>query len=654
MPTQPKTIPFGSAPIAPTSAPKTIPFGSAPITSQPEQKSSSGLASFAKGIFSAPTTIVARPFQAAAELAGASDTAVNDFTKKIPIVGGLVAPVPENGGDVVKDVGRAAQTVALGTGAPIAGGALFGAGASLEQGNDLLSVQTAFDTALGAAGGKVLDFIGKPLINAAGKVVGTITPKILKDVASKGADAVAKFAVEHRLLGGVAAKPSALLARGLQKVDDTIGAGASAATRATGNVLKNQFPGLDLQKHFLDVNAKDIARPSTANKPAYSKATAIYKDASRRGVDLAQLANERGISHDSISEGGNFNTKDTSKILRQKNYSNSKEVLRPAVASIEKDVQNVPISQVRGSLLQRIHSAPSSSINDADRQALIDQVNKTYGDNSAAADAHPDGYKLTDMLDSRIEAGSRGKYKPGITTTPDILKAKLARLEESTFRTLFDRNVPENSGLDAVRQDFEKNFLLADYLDALHGKKVPEGVTKKAIRLFGRGLGGVLGEKVAGFPGFLVGSRGGEMLFHSFETLPSPLKTYVLQNAFENRGKSGTFDILKKHLGDLETTRLMQKQLPPAGGSSFKETAPTIFTTPGGKSTPVKQAAVDLNSVESGKAKKPGTDRRLGSYLKKVENAKAADQQYAPEKTIPMGPKPPKKTSPKSPNDIKF
>ena len=130
---------------------------------------------------------------------------IDAFAQKIPIIGGLIAPAPNNAADVEKDVGRAAETVALGTGAPIAGGALFGAGASLEQGNDLLSAQTALNTVLGGVAGglgaKVLasKWVGRPLFNAAGKVVGTITPKIIKNVAANGADAVAKFAATHNL-----------------------------------------------------------------------------------------------------------------------------------------------------------------------------------------------------------------------------------------------------------------------------------------------------------------------------------------------------------------------------------------------------------------------------------------------------------------------
>lgn len=635
---------YGGTPVAaPTAQPTPVP------------KEPGALTQFAKSVFSAPATIVARPFQAAAELAGASDTQVNDFTKKIPGVGGLVAPVPENGGDIKKDVGRAVQTVALGTGAPIAGGAIFGAGASLEQGNDLFSTQTAFDTALGAAGGKVIDFVGKPLLNAAGKVVGKITPTILKDVASKGSVAITKFAADHQLLGGIAAKPSAALAKGLQGVDNTIGAGVSKGVSKTVAGLKatakSQFPGLDPTQHFLDVNAKDIARPTTINKAAYSKATDINSDAVRRGIDLPAQANKLGISHSSITEGGNFNTEDAAQALRQQNFDVSKKVLRPAIQNIETDVQKVPIAQVRGSLLQKIHGAPASQINDAEREMLVKNVNKTYGDDSAAARAHPNGYSLTDLFDSRIEAGPRAKYKPGITPEPDVPKAKLARMEASTFKDIFDRTVPTNSGLDEVRKEFEKNFLLADYLDALHTKKVPEGVVKKAVNIFGRGLGGALGSKVAGFPGFLVGSRGGEMLFHSFELLPSPLKSAVLTRAFADKADPTVFKTLNKYLGDQQTGRLLQKLLPEKASAAK---SPTLYTAKKVSTTPIKSEAFDTADVATGKIKAPTTDRRLGSYLKKVQNALVADHQYAPETKIDMGKKPTPKKSPKSLNDIKF
>lgn len=155
------------------------------------------ITNFAKSIVSAPATILARPFQLGAELLGASSDQVDKFSNKYS--GGLVKPVPQNGGDVKKDVGRAAQTVALGMG-PVTGGATFGFGNSLEQGNDIFSGQTVFQTVLGAGAGKVLDLIGKPVFNAAGKAISKITPQFLSDIASQGVKAVEEFAASHDIL----------------------------------------------------------------------------------------------------------------------------------------------------------------------------------------------------------------------------------------------------------------------------------------------------------------------------------------------------------------------------------------------------------------------------------------------------------------------
>lgn len=607
------------------------------------------LADFAKSIFSAPATIVARPFQAVAAIGGASNQQIDEATKKIPILGDLIAPTPNTYADVGKDIGRAAQTVALGTGAPIAGGALFGAGASLEQGNDLLSTQTAFNTVLGAAGGKILGLVGKPLLNAAGKVVGTITPKILKDVAAGGSEAITKFAADHQLLGGIAAKPSAKLAAGLQAVDDKIGAGTSKVFTGVKNVASEQFPQLSPTEHYKSVNAKDIIRPTTVNEPKYSKATAVYNDAKGRGIDLEQVANERGVIHDKIAEGGKYNTADVVDNIREGNYQVSDSIARPAIKAAEPGVRLVPISEVRDSMTARIKRIPASQIDEADRANLLKQVSRRYADDSAAAAAHPNGYSLTDLHDARIVSGKNGGYKIGQSAS-DALKAQRSREEGRVFADIFDKTVPEEVGMKQFRKELEKNFLLADYLESLNGKKVPAGITKKAVRLFGRAVTATVGGKVGGFPGSILGAQYGDMLFNSFEALPNPIKMKVLQSIKIEDPK--IFKELVQYIGTKEAERLMTKGLPAAGGSSFKETPPTMFTTPGGVTTPIKGEAFDIGNVDTGKTKAPKTDRRLKSYLTKVQYAQDADGTYTPPDELPTIKVGPKKKGKKSLNDI--
>ena len=140
-----------------------------------ERDSGSFLGEMVKGLVSAPLTMLARPIQLAAEaiMPGDNTEAIDRFSREK--LGGFVAPVPQGASDVIKDVGRAGQTVALGLTAPgtvLSAGAGFGLGTSLEQqGADVFSkegiTKAAFDTATGMASGKFLDVVGRPLFSGA-------------------------------------------------------------------------------------------------------------------------------------------------------------------------------------------------------------------------------------------------------------------------------------------------------------------------------------------------------------------------------------------------------------------------------------------------------------------------------------------------------
>lgn len=129
--------------------------------SQPEQPQKDGfLKSLAKGIISPVATMAARPIQLGAMLAGATPEQIDTTTKNI--AGDWVVPTPKNTTDVLKDVGRGAETVALGMPVGTIGGAakaglIAGAGQGLEEtgtvGGTLKGGATGL--ALGTAGGAV-------------------------------------------------------------------------------------------------------------------------------------------------------------------------------------------------------------------------------------------------------------------------------------------------------------------------------------------------------------------------------------------------------------------------------------------------------------------------------------------------------------------
>ena len=272
-----------------------------------------GAFSLFKGATSPLVTMLARPLQAAAEIAGASPEQVNAFSAKVPIYGENGAlNVPQNAGDILKDVGRGVETAALGL-APVAGGAAFGFGSSLEQGNSPISLNTAAQTALGAAGGKVLD-VASPYIakgisaitpnvvkNAFGAVAEKATPalesvgnfmdntKILPDSISsainKGADFVnnapggAFNAIRRQYGSGVGGTPEEIRQATLNDVTKALGStGQKSAGVMTGQnekmlkgleTLHDLSPGLKVKDEFGDLIPYE---PTTATLPQHVQA----------------------------------------------------------------------------------------------------------------------------------------------------------------------------------------------------------------------------------------------------------------------------------------------------------------------------------------------------------------------------------------------
>jgi len=163
--------------------------------------------SLVKGVVEPVATMVARPIQLGAQLLGASDEEVNRFTKEK--FGDWIAPTPQNTQDLYKDVGRGVQTAltggigstlksAVGVAAtkgvaPAIGGlakvgalegAGFGLGVSMEQGNDILSKETAQNVALGAGIGVVAPVAFKGL----GRLMKGKAGRALEDAAIKEAE----------------------------------------------------------------------------------------------------------------------------------------------------------------------------------------------------------------------------------------------------------------------------------------------------------------------------------------------------------------------------------------------------------------------------------------------------------------------------------
>lgn len=193
--------------VRPLTAPKIVASNTAQIPKG--RVAADAGAEILKGLLSPVYTMIARPFQAGAELAGVSDEKVNKFSQKY--TGGLIVPTPQNIRDFKKDVGRAIETIALGIPAESIGGkvgskligakkltkanilqtkimsnivadtlagSIFGAGYGLEQGENTKGVlkETAKGGVIAGLGGQVLRGIGRGLSKK------PVAPQVVEEV----------------------------------------------------------------------------------------------------------------------------------------------------------------------------------------------------------------------------------------------------------------------------------------------------------------------------------------------------------------------------------------------------------------------------------------------------------------------------------------
>jgi len=575
---------------------------------------------FVKGLVSAPATMIARPFQAvqsAVQLAGmdisgneAKAKALNDEALRLalslrttpeadkpairarvqeiqnqvseisnklsegtnwqPYSNSVIAEAPKTYRDVKKDVGRGVQTVALGMGSPLSAGAAFGFGSSLEQGNDVFSMNTLTSTLLGMGLGKAIDLVGKPLFNAAGKVIGTITPKVLKDIADKGSGAVSNFMKQHELLGGIAKPLSQKIKSGAETFDKKINQTASSLWKGAKSSISNQYPtaGKDIAKYYEKTEMDKLMKPVTEPGSTFNKASEVEKQAKARGIDVKKVAADNKIYISDHISDGKYNTADVAEALSDDAVSGGATVFRPALAEAENGVQRIPISEVRQKIVNKISNIPDKVLSPEQKLSFVKKVTKEYSDASVTAARYRDGYSLTNLYDSKLQTSS-GLYKTpkggGAQSISDTLTAQQKKIESDVFKDLLIKNAPKELKIDAYFKAQEGKFTLANYLKTLDGKKAIQSLFQRGVRKTSQLSGATLGAQTAGPFGMFSGYQFGGIMADTFSQASNPVKVSFLKSI----GKTAPeiYGIMRQYVTEQEAARLMRPLLP--SGSKF-------------------------------------------------------------------------------------
>lgn len=453
----------------------------------------SGIGNFAKSATAPVATLLARPIQAGAELLGATPEQVNQASSHVPIYGsnhGL--DVPMNAEDVKKDVGRGIETAALGLGSPVAAGAAFGAGSSLEQGNNLLSGQTALQAGLGAVGGKVLD-VAAPYI---GKAASAITPKFLKETgsavgeaATPVVDAVSDFAKNTKILPDAV---SGAVNKGADLVDSVpgrIGGAIAEQYGGAGADLKNQALS-DVSKALGNSGKKSAGVLAGLDKKRLGGLETLYDEApnitvtgengsaipydpttSTLSQDVEALANAKKNVYSTIE-----------KTVSEATNGGVQVDTQPAIDKLQAILKDPAEAQLHGraaELLSQIQQIHTPSQVNTYLQNLNRGLGGTFAGGQAAASREVDVQatrELNDALDKSI-----------IDIDTDSLPVRVAKDKYSALKTVEDGLVSKaqqmarrpDGGMGGGLYDYINPFNIADAFDILSN---PMSAAKAGIR----------------------------------------------------------------------------------------------------------------------------------------------------------------------------
>lgn len=567
-----------------------------------------------KGVVSAPATMVARPFQAAQsawQLAGmdikgneAKANALSDeayrlavsartapeseraairaraqelnnqamaISKKLgedanwkPSAGGIIAEAPENFGDVKKDIGRGIQTVALGVGSPLAGGAAFGLGSSLEQGNDLFSMDTLNSTLLGMGFGVAGKVIGKPLLDVTGKVIGKITPQILKDVTSKGQAAVADFMARNKLLGGVVAPLSEKITAGAAKFDDTINKTASSLWQGTKNIAAKQYPGMTKDAYQKKWEASEVKRFTDATRSqdkAYYNSRKIIDDSGLTIDDIENTLKDTKTYGTHNTDGNRYQTMGAADEMTNATMSNGPEILRPALREAQGGAQRVTTQELRNEIAKTLNSKSYAQFSPQDKADMAKAIIKEYQIGSPNNRAFgQNGYNLEDLYNAQLKANEvvySQSGKTGITSIADSAIAARKKIEAEVFKKFLVERAPKELGIENYLKEQQKRFVTANYLRALDGKPMPKSLWQKSMRVASKVAGAGLGVKLGGafgvFPGMQLGSFADDM----FMKAENPIKIAFLKDLQKTPAEA--YEIMKNFTTKSQFDKLWMK-----------------------------------------------------------------------------------------------
>ena len=271
---------------------------------------------------------------------------------------------------------------------------------------------------------------------------------------------------------------------------------------------------------------KDVAqaweKPATIAKSGYNNARAVL---SKTPSIPKFLAEQKVNPWQHIDETGNFDTADTATALRATAGQMSSDTLRPSLQMADYSTPKTTLDEVIA--IARSYIQKDSGLTASDK---INAIKGLEREGSALAQKYNEGMGLVNMHDEKITYAQNSGYSP-IKDPAANIKASTNRALSSALGDLVEKKAPEGVPVRAFNKYLSDYYKSADYLDAIHGKKVPQSVGQKiayrAAEVLGAGAGHAIGGGLlGGVGGYMIGGA----LEHAIEHMTTSMRGSFLSN----------------------------------------------------------------------------------------------------------------------------
>lgn len=309
-------------------------------------------------------------------------------------------------------------------------------------------------------------------------------------------------------------------------VPGAIKQGVSGVGTAASDAIGGSTKGLQAKATSIAENSiKKFWTSPTEKVSGFKDANAIYKKASEKGHDIGDtLVKNKLNPSDNIVEK-KYNTLDSAEKLRDDAIQLSKDVLRPALQAADTTFEKVPTSTVMERVIKGVQE--NKYLLQEQKDALLQKLKTT---SKALEKQYPEGMSLENLLDERILRDSNSKYnKLGDMATTQ--EAQKNRAVADALRDVLNESAPAEISVPDFQALLKKNFDAADYLDALHGKSVPQSMLQRGAETAAKAIGAGIGHGTGGgILGGVAGYRLGGIIENMITDLPSPLRAKFLKN----------------------------------------------------------------------------------------------------------------------------